>query len=213
ADVGYLSRDKDKGALVRRMSGTVDFSSRQAMRALDRILAQGDAADPVIHVSPMGWNAVSVALRSLGAPSFQLLRTLGRSGEAESSDEDLRGVLTGMPFAKAQERLVIWLVGHIAHILQVSEQAVSVSKPVSDMGLDSLMGVELGLMMQDSLGDDLPITAVSDALSILDIANRIVRHIHGETSSEGLDGPDARLAMQHLSIARDNSEHRSEAAE
>lgn len=213
ADVGYLARDKDKAGLVRRMSGNVDFSSRQAMRALDRILAQGEAADPVIHVSPMGWNAVSVALRTLSSPTFKLLATLGRSAEVSTGDEDLRGLLVGLPFARAKERLVAWLVSHIAHILQVPEQAVSVTKPVSDMGIDSLMGVELGLMMQDSLGDDLPITAVSDALSILDIADRIVRHIHGETSSAGLEGSDARLAMQHLSLARDSVELRDEAAE
>ena len=73
SDVGYLAREKAKAGLVRRMSGNVDFSARQAMRALDCILAQGEATDPVIHVSPMGWNAVSVALRLLTSPSFQLL--------------------------------------------------------------------------------------------------------------------------------------------
>lgn len=213
SDVGYLSRDKDKAGLVRRMSGDVDFSSLQAMRALDRILAQGDAADPVIHISPMGWNAVSVTLRSLSSPAFKLLVDLGRSAEVSISDEDLRSLLVGLPFEKAKERLVIWLVGHVARILQVSEQAVGVSKPVSEMGIDSLMGVELGLTIQDSLGDDLPITAVSDALSILDISDRIIRHIHGEKASEGLEGPDAQLAMQHLSLAWESGNHHEEAAE
>jgi hypothetical protein len=213
SDVGYLSRDKDKAGLVRRMSGDVDFSSLQAMRALDRILAQGDAADPVIHITPMGWNAVSATLRSLSSPSFKLLVNLGRSAEVSTGDEDLRSLLVGLPFEKAKERLIIWLVGHVARILQFSEQAVKVSKPVSEMGIDSLMGVELGLTMQDSLGHDLPITAVSDDLSILDIADRIVRHIHGETSSEGLEGPDAELAMQHLSLALDSGSHHDEAAE
>jgi NADPH:quinone reductase-like Zn-dependent oxidoreductase/acyl carrier protein len=212
-DVGYLSRDTDKAGLVRRMSGDVEFSSLQAMRALDCILSQGDAADPVIHVSPMGWSTVTSTLRALGSPTFRLLTNLGRSADVSTGDEDLRSLLVGLPFEKAKERLITWLVGHVAHILQFSEQAVSVSRPVSDMGIDSLMGVELGLTIQDSLGDDLPITAVSDALSILDIADRIVRHLHGEKQAEGLDGPDARLAMQHLSLALDEGHHHPEAAE
>lgn len=213
ADVGYLSRDKDKAVLVRRMSGNVDFSGLQAMRALDRILAMGNAADPVIHVSPMGWNAVAVTLRTLTSPSFQLLRTLGRRTESETGDEDLRDLLLGLPFEKARDRLVAWLVGRVAHILQVSEQAVNVAKPVSELGIDSLMGVELGLTLQDSLGDDVPATSVSDALSIRDIADRIVRHIQGDTAPEGIDGDDARLALQHLSVASDNAPPRAEAAE
>lgn len=201
SDAGYLARDPEKATLVRRMSGNVEFTALQAMRALDRILALGNAADPVLHVSPMGWNAVSVTLRTLTAPAYQLLRRLGRREETDSTDLDLRELLLGLPLAKAEARLTAWLIGRVAHILQVPEQAIGVTRSVSDLGIDSLMGVELGLTLQESLGDDVPTSLVSDALSISEIAARITRHLHGNPGGESDSNDALRLVAQHLGIA------------
>ena len=208
SDVGYLSRDKETAALVRRMSGGLDFTGAQVTRALDRLLTLGANVAPVVHVSPMGWNAVSVTLRTLGEPAFGLLKHLGKRAEGESGDEDLRHLLTGMPQARAEEKLTSWLVSRIAHILQVPEKSVAAGRSVSELGIDSLMGVELGLTLQEALGDDIPVTMVSDALSVQEISARIVRHLHGgtgEQATDRLNAEDGRLAVQHLGLAEDDA--------
>lgn len=199
-DVGYLARDRDRAAMVRRMSGNVDFTGVQAMRALERILALGDRADPVVHVSPMGWSAAAATLRTLAEPSFALFQTLGRTAEVDSPDDDLRAALVGMTRPRAEAWLTAWLTTRIARILQVPEAALSASRPVSDLGIDSLMGVELGLSLQEALGEAMPVTAVSDSLSIEEIAARLVRHLHGDGAEpEGVTATDLRLVGQHLS--------------
>lgn len=212
SDVGYLTRDRDTAAVVRRMSGGAEFTGVQVTRALERLLSMGDAVDPVVHVSPMGWNAVSVTLRTLGEPTFGLLRALGRRTEVEAGENDLRSVLTGMTEARAADRLETWLVGRVAHILQVPEKAVAATKPVADLGVDSLMGMELGLTVQQTLGDDIPVTLISDALSLREIALRIVRHLHGAGAVEERAG-EVRLAEQHLGSVATLRETRAEAAE
>ncbi len=216
SDVGYLTRDRETAALVRRMSGGLDFSGAQVSRVLDRLLTLGEAVDPVVHVSPMGWNAVSVTLRTLSEPTFGLLKTLGKRAEGEGSDDDLRAVLTGLPEDSAKTRLATWLVGRIANILHVPEKAVEASRPVADLGIDSLMGVELGLTVQEALGDDIPVTMISDSLSIHNISARIVRHLHGAVDGSGafpIEAEDARLAMQHLGLAEDHLTATAQAAE
>ncbi|MBD1203444.1 MAG: KR domain-containing protein, partial [Rhodobacteraceae bacterium] len=213
SDVGYLTRDRETAALVRRMSGGTEFTGVQATRALERLLSMGDAVDPVVHVSPMGWNAVSVTLRTLGEPAFGLLRALGRRTEAEAGEDDLRSVLTGMTEARAAERLEGWLVARVAHILQVPEKAVVATKPVADLGVDSLMGVELGLTVQQTLGDDIPVTLISDALSLREIALRIVRHLHGADAAVEERAEEIRMAEQHLGSVAALRETRAEAAE
>ncbi len=213
SDVGYLTRDRETAALVRRMSGGTEFTGVQATRALERLLSMGDAVDPVVHVSPMGWNAVSVTLRTLGEPAFGLLRALGRRTEAEAGEDDLRSVLTGMTEARAAERLEGWLVARVAHILQVPEKAVIATKPVADLGVDSLMGVELGLTVQQTLGDDIPVTLISDALSLREIALRIVRHLHGADAAVEERAEEIRMAEQHLGSVAALRETRAEAAE
>lgn len=217
SDVGYLTRDRETAALVRRMSGGQDFSGVQAARALDRLLTLGDRVDPVVHISPMGWNAVSMTLRTMGEPSFALLRSLGKRAEADGGEDDLRAALVGMTRDRAEARLAAWLAGRIAHILQVPEKAVALDRAVSDLGIDSLMGVELGLTLQEALGDDIPVTLVSDALSIHAISERIVRHLHGAepdaVTQLGQGAKEVRLAMQHIGLALDGIVIPSEAAE
>lgn len=213
SDVGYLARDKDKAALVQRMSGNIEFSGLHVTRALERLLALGDAADPVVHVSPMSWNSVSTALRTLATPAFGLLKVLGRKSEAETGDEDLRNLLIGLPLEKAESRLSAYLVGRIAHILQISEKAINESKAVSELGIDSLMGIELGLTLQESLGDDIPVTSVSDSYSIREISRRIVLHLHGGSGSLGTDMETEALLHQHSAANQNAPERRAEAAE
>ena len=198
-DVGYLARDHARAAMVRRMSGDVEFTGLQAVRALDRLLASGDAVAPVVHVSPMGWQAVAATLPTLSEPAFALFRRLGRRSDAGSGGEDLREALIGLPEERAVARMVAWLTSRIAHILQVSEKAVLPGKPVSELGIDSLMGVELGLTLQDALGADIPTTAVSDSFTIEEISLRIVRHLHGGVAGEASDA--LRAVMHHVEVA------------
>lgn len=201
-DVGYLTRDSGKAALVKRMSGNVQMSARDVTATLDRLLQEGALSDPVVHVTPMRWGATSAALKTMSGPSFRLLRNLGRR-EGEGADtESLRDVLIGLPRAKAEERLSAFLVGRIAHILHVSEKTISIRRSITELGMDSLMGVELGLTLQESLGSDLPATAVSDGLSIAQISDRIVTHLHEESGTESPlsahQSANQSLIKQHL---------------
>jgi acyl carrier protein len=126
------------------------------------------------------------------------LRSLGRH-EGESADtENLRDTLLSLPRAKAEERLSAFLVGRIAHILHVSEKAVSIRRPITELGMDSLMGVELGLTLQESLGSDLPVTAVSDGLSIAQISDRIVTHLHEASRTDPALSANQSLIQQHI---------------
>lgn len=198
SDVGYLTRDSGKAALVKRMSGHVQMTARDVTAALDHLLQAGAAGDAVVHVTPMRWGATNAALKTMTGPSLRLLRSLGRR-EGEGVDtENLRDTLLGLPRAKAEERLSAFLVGRIAHILHVSEKAVSIRRPITELGMDSLMGVELGLTLQESLGSDLPVTAVSDGLSIAQISDRIVTHLHEAGRTDPVLSANQSLIQQHV---------------
>ncbi|MBR9765564.1 MAG: SDR family NAD(P)-dependent oxidoreductase, partial [Rhodobacteraceae bacterium] len=196
SDAGYLTRDRETAQLLRRFGGGVDFSVRQALRALDQLMdpRQQVTRDPVIWVSPMSWGAPAQGLRLLRGPTYGVLQALGQQlGEAAEAD-DLRKALVALPAEAAVKRLTAFLTREIARILRVPEGSLSASRPVSDFGVDSLMGVELGLAAQQALGDDIPLMAISDAQSIAEIAARLVAHIRGESRAHAL----ADLAAQHM---------------
>ena len=195
-DAGYLTRDKETAQLIRRFGGGVEFSARQAMRALEHLMAQGQRVteDPVIWISPMAWSATVKSLRLLHGPTHRALYDLGQiAGDAPDTD-DLRDMLMALQPEQAVARLVGFLTREISRILRVPETALSPTRPVADYGVDSLMGVELGLAAQQALGDDIPLMAISDALSMTEIAEKMVSHIQkGGTGSVLGD-----IAAQHM---------------
>ena len=187
---------------MRRFGGGVRFGVAQALRALDELLAfdQQEDADPVIWVSPMAWAAPAASLRLLRGPMHQVLRALGQqSGEGPEGD-DLRATLATLSSEAAEKRLTGFLLREVARILRVPESGLSATRPVADFGVDSLMGIELGLAAQQALGDDIPLMAISDAQSMAEIARRIVAHIQGTGPGAG-DSGLGDLAAQHLGAA------------
>ncbi|MBT9386515.1 SDR family NAD(P)-dependent oxidoreductase [Pseudooceanicola sp. CBS1P-1] len=196
-DTGYLSREAGTAALIRRFGGGVSFTSRQALRALDQIMGRGPGAlsDPVAWISPMSWSGPVAGLRLLSGPTFATLAARAGEGAALQEGEGLRLQIQSLPEAAAVKRLTGFLLAEIARILRVPEGTLSAAMPVSEMGVDSLMGVELGLAAQQALGDDIPLMAISGQLPAEEIARRITRHLQGG----GADPASALtlLAAQH----------------
>ncbi len=199
-DAGYLAREADKARLIRKITGNASFNVGQAIHALERLLARagvGDDLPATVTISPMGWSGMLAALPLLKGPTYAKLAQLGRTSGEGGDFEDLRGTLMALPVDKAETRLVGFLTTEIARILRVPENALSASRAVSDFGMDSLMGVELGLAAQRVLGDDVPMMAISDELSIRDIARKIVTHLHGGDAVQ-MSSLGANMAAQHL---------------
>ncbi|MGI3166850.1 SDR family NAD(P)-dependent oxidoreductase [Pseudooceanicola sp. 200-1SW] len=196
-DCGYLTRDAETAQVLRRFGGGVSFGVAQALHALDALLAPGQSVteDPVIWVSPMSWAAPAASLRLLTGPTHAVLRALGQQAGEAREGEALRDTLEGMSAEGAERRLTGFLLREVARILRVPESGLSAQRPVADLGVDSLMGIELGLAAQQALGDDIPLMAISDSQSLTEIAAKIVAHIQG---GAGGDAGLSDLAAQHL---------------
>lgn len=202
-DAGYLTREDDKARMIRKITGNASFTAGQALHALERLLARAGAGEELpamVTISPIGWSGMLAALPLLKGPSYAKLAALGRTSGEAGDFEDLRGTLMALPVDKAEARLAGFLTTEIARILRVPENALSATRAVSDFGMDSLMGVELGLAAQRVLGDDVPMMAISDELSIRDIARKIVGHLQGGDSAE-MSSLAANMAAQHLGEA------------
>ena len=96
--------------------------------------------------------------------------------------------------------------GEIAQILRMAPERIEVGASLLDMGMDSLMAVELASSIEGRLGIQLSALALSDAPTIERIAARIVRHLQpsDETTREagqqdGLVEQVRLVAAQHAS--------------
>lgn len=196
SDAGYLTREAGQADMIKRATGNVAFTARQVTEALAALLAAGADAGPVHYVSNMRWGALTRSLRTLSEPGWRLMRVLaGREGN-DSGGGQFRADLIALPERKAEARLTAFLVERIAKILLVAEGSIKTGQPIETLGMDSLMGVEFGLVLEQALGESVPLSLISETLSIDQISRNIVRHLRSGDADEPADAT-ARLLARH----------------
>ncbi len=181
ADAGYITRDAALGKMLGKLSGDVRFTASAALEALGKLLVT-KMVSPCIAVTPMNWGPSAKVLAILKRPSHEVLRRLGEAFASAETAGNLRADLQSMPFANAVKRAIAFLKAEIAGILRIDKESLNATRPLTEYGMDSLMGVELGLAAQKALGDDLPQPALSDGLSIERVAELFVSHIQARDS-------------------------------
>ena len=92
----------------------------------------------------------------------------------------------------------------MAEILRLVPEKIEVTRSLYDMGMDSLMGVELITALDARLGIALPVMAVSEGPTIARLSERIVHQLRPSAVAEGeVATTDARerqvgqIAEQH----------------
>ena len=205
-DAGYLTRDTQQANLIKRATGDVTFTAKDLIEAMERLLAPGVATDPVHYVSNMRWGTLARSLRTLAEPGYRLLRALSERDGNDAEGGNLRVEIESLPVRKAEARLAAFVVERIANILRVSEASIKPNEPIGNLGMDSLMGVEFGLAMEQALGDAIPVSMISDSLSINQISRNLVEHLRtGGTDSVGADAATLSLFTKHGGVVEEKA--------
>jgi phthiocerol/phenolphthiocerol synthesis type-I polyketide synthase C len=203
ADVGYLARnDKVREALVSRIGGRA-LTSQVALEALGSLL---EAHAPTVGLLELDWSVLGRFLPASSAPKFsELARTSDRGAESSEQPPDVRRSLEGL----TQGELVAALTGlvrtEIAQILRTPPERIDTTVSLFEVGMDSLMAVELATSLEARLGVQLSAMSLSDGPTIERIAARIARQVRpddesGEPAAEGGLAEQVRyVAAQHAS--------------
>lgn len=209
-DVGYLARnERTKLALQNRMGGSA-LRSNIALAALETMLLADRSG---LGVLELDWKALSRFLPSAGSPKFS---DLARHAEDVDSDgdniEDIHRLLTELPEAELQATFVEILKNEVGEILRVATDKIDPERSIYDMGLDSLMGVELVVALESRFGIRLPVMALSQSRTIVKLADWIIQRLKGiETAEPGaatattLLAQAKQVAAQHGASATDDS--------
>ena len=184
-DVGFLARNSQiKDALQSRMGGT-PLTSITALAVLEAMLVSGQSG---LGVLPLDWRALSRFLPSAASPRFaELARDLGgAAGEIDSEGGvDIRRLLAELPDSELAAAFSAMLRQEVGDILRVAPEKIDESRSIYEMGLDSLMGVELVVALESRFGVRLPVMAISESPTIEKLAARILVQLKGEAGGRG----------------------------
>lgn len=148
-EVGYLARQQGIGQRLAQ-SGIELLSPVEALRGLGVLLRQGAIQ---ATVAPVQWAPLSRRFAALRGPRFHALvpdLPPGETEEAESQDP------ADLDPATRISRLAAQIAKDAARILGTSPDRLDLQTPLTQMGLDSLMAVELSQQLKQRLGVDVP---------------------------------------------------------
>ncbi len=187
ADAGYLAeRPEARDALARRL-GAKPTSAAEALAGLPTMIASGL---PVIAFAQTSWNEARRFLPILASSLFSEVRT---SGPAASSDEPLSEQLASLDPDAALTLLKTVVAEEAATILRLPASGIDLARPLSELGMDSLMAVELRLALESRLRIDLPLVSLAEGTSAGSIAARLAAAI----SAGPKDGDLIALVARH----------------
>ncbi|MBV8851517.1 MAG: SDR family NAD(P)-dependent oxidoreductase [Methylobacteriaceae bacterium] len=176
-DVGILTRMENvKDSLANRV-GVTPIKARAALDKMGEILAGPASAleDGVVFIAPMNWGKARDFLPSLRSPTFADLAHGQDAAEAgERSAIDVRGIIAAEGRDAARRRVCDAIVEELARILRLPQEDVPRSKPLAEVGLDSLMGVELAISIEERFALQGSLTASATALTISELGDQII---------------------------------------
>ncbi len=176
ADTGFLASNAAVGDLLAKRLGK---TAMKAADALDQVAAYM-ACDPgtpdaaVVMISEIDW----AAAQNLAIVKTPLFETIMRSTEhqgagGDGGDLDLVALLADKSAEEGEQILFDLVASEIAAILRIPVESISRTKVLKEIGLDSLMAIEVGLNFQQRTGFEMPLSGVADTTTIGDITHKL----------------------------------------
>jgi acyl carrier protein len=201
-DAGYLARNRQiREALEARLGGA-SLSAAEALEALERALASGAPTHAVVRLE----RGVPRLLGPASAPKYApLVARLERGDAGAAGGEELQRWLEELNDDDLTALFVEMVTREIAAILRIAPEKLEPGAPLQELGLDSLMGVELMTALEARFGVNIPAMAMSELGTIERLAKRMVRELRDRTREAGAE--EQALADQVRAVA---AQHASE---
>jgi acyl transferase domain-containing protein/NADPH:quinone reductase-like Zn-dependent oxidoreductase/acyl carrier protein/NADP-dependent 3-hydroxy acid dehydrogenase YdfG len=172
---GYVAEHAEIEQHFRRQ-GLTPFPPEQAFAMLEALLREGAGQISVVDLDWAAWGRHAPGVAS--SPRFQYVLKEQKSQDGGGVGSGL--VLERLKAASSGERRQLMLEvmqERIAAVLGLSADAVDVNQSPSDLGLDSLMAVELSCAIEDHLGFKAGTLELIQAPSLAALAERFVERV------------------------------------
>jgi phthiocerol/phenolphthiocerol synthesis type-I polyketide synthase C len=207
SDVGMVARSSKLQSGLQKATGLTGMLSREALelmvQAIDQAAGNPDAA--VITISPNDGSFGGDKLAVLRSPTYASFINRGQKAEGDVQSIDLHAIAAKEGIEVARRKVADVISQELAQVLHLREEEISQVRPLGEIGLDSLMAVELVMNLEQVFGTSIPLAGSSGGMTINDIADQIIAHV-------GLDR-DREDTKQDAAVAKLVDEHHGEKIE
>ena len=197
-DVGVLARNK---AVMETLAGRVGVTPMDARKCLDLMAEalgeQGsDPDEAVIAIAAMHWGKARERLSTLRSPSYDALGTDQQAEAGGVATINIGTLLKAQDIDSVRKVVADAIVEDIARILRLPKDDISRVRQLSEIGLDSLMGVELGASLQERFALDAPPSGISSGLTVNELSETLIQSVSAPVDEAA--GVALTLAQKHL---------------
>ncbi|MDQ6434985.1 type I polyketide synthase [Mesorhizobium sp. LHD-90] len=206
SDTGFLARNTEVNDILSKRIGKTGMTAAQALAYVEDYMVR----DPgTVEAASVAIAEIDLAMaRHLKTVATPLFAVVERSAKTQSSAGDGEMIdLVALVEGKSQEEgelLIFQLVaGEIAAILRVPVSDVSPLKVIKDVGLDSLMAMELGMSFRQKTGFEMPLSSVTQSTTVGDVARKLYLKITQRAGTDGSEKAD-NAVVDHLATRHTN---------
>ena len=185
-DVGVLARsDATREALANRV-GIKGMQAQDALRLMGEALGAPSTSvdDAVIAIAPINWSAARQHLVVLKAPAYRKLTSQDEAITAEKDKIDIAKLVAATTPDEARKTISNLIVDEIARVLRLPREDVGRTTPLAEIGLDSLMAVELALGLEQRFTMGAPLSTTASSFTVNELADHIIGLATGSLSED-----------------------------
>jgi acyl carrier protein len=180
-DTGFLTRHEGVAGMLKARTGLDATPAHEALADLGRLSAVGAIR---VSVGRFDIQRVSQTLAAVRAPRF--IPILPKGAEANlQAQETLSQLLAKVPATDRRALILARVQAHGARVLSTSAAQIKVDQPLAELGLDSLMAVELAVALECDVGQPVSVMKLLGAGSLAAIAELVVRMLGMDENGHG----------------------------
>jgi NADPH:quinone reductase-like Zn-dependent oxidoreductase/malonyl CoA-acyl carrier protein transacylase/acyl carrier protein len=208
-ETGFVARHPEVAQRFEAM-GIRSFSPSQGLTLLGRFLGEERAQGGVMRVD---WRRFEdLAAGRTISPRFAHLVRLAAAGKEDGSRRGGSAFRSALLAASPSERRSMLEAGlreQIGRVLGVAADKLDLETPLSDLGLDSLMAIELRNWVEGDLKVSLPAVELLKGPTLTQLADRLVEQLPDHLAADAAPKssvPEIPTEAEDLNLGRDASE-------
>lgn len=196
-DVGYLARNVRQSKTLQLRLGPQLLNAEDALGCLDRLLRPD--AEATSWLARIDWRRAGRELNIGSAAAFRWVVPRADASDI-GAEGDLLKTLTSLSPDDREDVLSGMVRREIARSLRLPIEEISLSTPLAEIGMDSLMMLELRSAIEQQAGIEFPMISLANGLAPIDLVRRIAQQLGSPLEKGGeIGGAVGALAGSHIS--------------
>ena len=184
-DAGFLTRHQAVAGMLKTRTGLDATPAHEALADLARLSAVGATR---VSVGRFDLQRLSQMLPGARVPRFLPIIPKGAAASLQA-EETLAELLKKTPEGERRSLILARIREHGARVLGTTASQVNVDQPLSELGLDSLMAVELASGLERDLGQPVSVMQMLSAGSLAAIAALVFKMLGLASADETAPAP------------------------